>query len=110
VTPVDRELAVDGIDELLYLMFAGDWTGDEQPSLTGTVAVATPERSWTIRMVDDRVDVDDGESADVAATVAAEPAPVLLWMYGRASDDVVTVSGDPAIATRLRKRLAVATQ
>lgn len=110
ITPVDRELAVDGIDELLYLMFAGDWTGDEQPDLTGTVAVATPERTWTIRMVEDRVDVDDADSGDVAATVVAEPAPLLLWLYGRAPDDVVTVSGDTAHATRLRERLAVATQ
>jgi hypothetical protein len=61
-------------------------------------------------MVDDRVDVDDAGRRDVVATVTGEPAPVLLWMYGRAPDDVVTVSGDPAIATRLRKRLAVATQ
>jgi uncharacterized protein (TIGR03083 family) len=109
-TPVDRELAVDGIDELLFLMFAGDWTGDEQPDLTGTVAVATPEKTWTIRMVEDRVDVNDADSANVAATVAAEPSPLLLWLYGRAPDDVVTVTGDTAHATRLRKRLAIATQ
>jgi uncharacterized protein (TIGR03083 family) len=110
VTPVDRELAVDGIDELLYLMVAGDWTGDEQPDLVGTAAVATPERTWTIRMVEDRVDVDEGDGADASATVMAEPAPLLLWLYGRAPDDVVTVSGDPAQASRLRARLAVATQ
>jgi uncharacterized protein (TIGR03083 family) len=109
VTPVDQELAVDGIEELLYLMFDGDWTGDEQPELTGTVAVTTPEKTWTIRMVEDRVDVGHEDHADVAATVAGEPAPVLLWMYGRAPDDVVTVSGKPTIATRLRQRLAVAT-
>ena len=108
--PVDRELAVDGIDELLYLMLAGDWTGEEQPDLTGTVAVATSGRSWTIRMTEDRVDVNDADSGDVAATVAAEPSALLLWLYGRAPDDVVTVSGDTLPATRLRKRLAVATQ
>lgn len=105
-TPVDRELAVDGIDELLLLMLAGDWTGDEQPDLTGTVAVVTPDRRWTVRMAEDRVDVDESEAAD--ATVSAEPSPMLLWLYGRAGDDVVTVSGDGA--SRLRRRIALATQ
>jgi uncharacterized protein (TIGR03083 family) len=107
---VDRELAVDGIDELLYLMFADDWTGYEQPDLTGTVAVATPERRWVIRMVEDRVDVDETAGTQVAATVHGEPASLLLWLYGRAPDGVVTVSGDVTYARRLRERLAIATQ
>jgi uncharacterized protein (TIGR03083 family) len=110
-TPIDGELAVDGIDELLHLMLAGDWTGDEQPELTGHVAVATPERRWAIRMVEDRVDVAEGGDGDVAATVAAaEPSALLLWLYGRAPLEAVTVSGDPGQATRLRKRIEVATQ
>ena len=28
VTPVDRELALDGIDEVLLMMLAGDWSDD----------------------------------------------------------------------------------
>ena len=91
-------------------MFAGDWTGDEEPDLTGTVALATPERGWTIRMVEDRVDVDDIDDGASAARVAGEPGPLLLWLYGRAPEDVVTVSGDAATARRLRERLAIATQ
>jgi uncharacterized protein (TIGR03083 family) len=109
VTPIDAELAVDGIDELLYLMVAGDWTGDEQPDLTGTVAVATAGRTWTIRMVEDRVDVDADQAA-AATTIVSEPAALLLWLYGRAGDDVIAISGDPAGARRLRERLALATQ
>ena len=110
ITPIDAELAVDGIDELLHLMFAGDWTGDEEPDLTGTVAVTSSGRTWTIRMLEDRVDVEDGVAGEVAATVAAEPSELLLWLYGRAPDRAVTVSGDAAQAGRLRKRLAIATQ
>jgi uncharacterized protein (TIGR03083 family) len=109
LTPVEAELAVDGIEELLCLMFDGDWTGDEQPDLTGTVAVTTLEKTWTIRMVEDRVDVGRDDGADVAARVTAEPPDLLLWLYGRAPDDVVTLTGSPAIATRLRQRLALAT-
>jgi uncharacterized protein (TIGR03083 family) len=110
-TPVARDLAIDGIDELLYLMFAGDWKGDEQPDLTGKATVATSGRTWTIRMMEDRVNVDDdAESGDGPVTVVAEPSALLLWLYGRAPDHVVTVSGDTGVATRLRKRLAIATQ
>ena len=38
--PVDAALALDGIDEVLELMLAGDWASDPQPDLTGTVDVA----------------------------------------------------------------------
>jgi uncharacterized protein (TIGR03083 family) len=109
-TPLDQELAVDGIDELLHLMLAGDWTGDEEPDLTGTVAVATTGRTWTIRMLADSVSVEGVEDPAVVATLLADPSPLLLWLYGRAPDEAVTVSGDVEQAMRLRKRLAIATQ
>ena len=109
-SPVADDLAVDGMDELLHLMLAGDWTGDEAPELTGTVAVRTPDRAWTVAMTADRVDVGDGASPLAQATVSADPSPLLLWSYGRESDDVVRITGDPAAAARLRGRLALATQ
>ena len=107
-TPIDPELAVDGIDELLELMLAGDWTGDEAPDLTGVVAVATTGRAWTITMTADQVSLE--ESGDPVATVSGEASPLLLWLYGRAADDVVDLTGDPAGAVILRARLALATQ
>lgn len=109
-SPVDDELAVDGIDEVLDLMLAGDWTGDEEPTLTGTAVITTANRSWTVTMASDRVDVTDGAAGDAEATVTAAPSPLLLWIYGRQPDDVVRVTGDPAAAARLRARLALATQ
>jgi uncharacterized protein (TIGR03083 family) len=109
-TSIDRELAVDGIDELLSMMIEGDWTGDEQPDLTGTLSVAAPERNWKVRMLVDRIDVDVADIGDADTTVSAEPEPLLLWLYGRAPDDVVSVSGDTAGAQRLRNRIAIATQ
>ena len=109
-TPVDAELAVDGIDEVLDLMLAGDWTGDEEPELTGTTVLSTADRQWTVSMQPDRVDVAPGTSSAAEATVTADPSPLLLWTYGRVGDDAVRVTGDPAAAARLRARLALATQ
>lgn len=109
-TPVDAELAVDGIDELLDLMLAGDWTGDEEPTLTGTTVAATAHRAWTIAMLSERVDVTEGASPEAEATVSADPSALLLWMYGRQPDDAVRITGEAAAAAGLRARLELATQ
>ncbi|MBA3652969.1 MAG: maleylpyruvate isomerase family mycothiol-dependent enzyme [Actinobacteria bacterium] len=108
-TPVDAQLAVDGIDEVLLLMFHGDWTVDPQPGLTGTVNVVTSGSIWRVAMTRDEVTVVAGGGA-ADATITAEPSPLLLWLWGRAGDEAVDVSGSHEAAARLRQRLALATQ
>ena len=108
-TPLDPELAVDGIDELLVVMLAGDWTTLPQPDLTGTVAVATGDDAWAIVMSRDEVSVDRG-GAPAEAVVSGEPSSLLLWLWGRAPDAAVSIDGDRDVAHRFRKRLALATQ
>lgn len=111
MTPIDTELAVDGIDEVLDLMLAGDWSDEPQAALTGRVCAATDGRTWTIAMSADRVDVDHkGSTEPVHATVTAAPSDLLLWMYGRAGNDTIHVEGEASAADRLRQRLALATQ
>jgi uncharacterized protein (TIGR03083 family) len=107
VTPVDAELATDGVDEVLTMMLAGDWSTEPHPEWTGTVAVATGGRSWRVVMTAEEVTVEDG-GAETAVTGA--PSDVLLWLWGRLPDDVVTVTGDAEVAARFRQRLARATQ
>lgn len=110
VTPIDVELAVDGIDEVLDLMLGGDWGDDPQAALTGRVSVATEGKTWTIAMSADRVDIERRASLEpVDATVTAEPSALLLWMYGRAGNHQVHVEGAADAAGRLRQRLALAT-
>jgi len=46
-------LAVDGIDEVLHLMLAGDWSDDPQPGSTGNVLVASPSGKVCGRYADD---------------------------------------------------------
>ncbi len=86
VTPIDAELAVDGVEEVLVMMLAGDWS-------------VSP----------DRVSVGDA-SGDAEAQVTGEPSDLLLWLWGRAPESVLRVTGDRAVARRLRERLALATQ
>lgn len=106
VTPVDAELAVDGVDEVLVMMLAGDWSTDAQPDLTGSARVTTGGRSWRVVMAPEQVDVTE-DGGDAEATVSGEPSDVLLWLWGRAGDDAVRIEGD---ASRFRARLALATQ
>ena len=108
-TTVDSELALDGIDEVLLMMLAGDWSTDPQPELTATVEVTIDSRLWRVAMAPAEVTVDTGGGA-ADATVTGEPSPVLLWLWGRGRDSTVQISGDREAAARLRTRLALATQ
>ena len=51
-----------------------------------------------------------GASLTFTATVSGEPEAVLLWLWGRRPDDVITLDGDPALLTAYRDRLRIATQ
>jgi uncharacterized protein (TIGR03083 family) len=109
VTPVDAELAVDGVDEVLVQVLPGAWHDEPMPGLTGTLVVATGGRSWLVAMKPGAVDVTEG-GGDADATVTGEPSDVLLWLWGRAPDSVVTTTGDEGAVRRLRERLARTTQ
>jgi len=117
-TPVDPELAVDGIDEVLDLFLAEDWASldpkewdgvDPQAGAGGTVAVRAGGRVWRSTLGSDEIPLDRGDGpAD--ATVAGPPEAVLLWLWGRRPDDSVALDGDGALLTAYRDRLRIATQ
>ena len=109
VTPIEAELAVDGIGEVLVMMLAGDWSDEPQPGSSGTVVVVTANHAWRIVMSPDQITVGDVTS-DAQAAVTGEPSNLLLWLWGRAPDSAVQLDGDPAATRRLRDRLSLATQ
>lgn len=109
VTPVDTELAIDGVEEVLVMMLAGDWSDEIQSGSTGTIVVAAAGGAWRVAMSPDRVTVGDA-TGDAEARVTGEPSDLLLWLWGRGSDSSLQVTGDRAVARRLRERLALATQ
>jgi len=107
-TPVDGQLALDGIDELLTIMLAGDWSEAPDASTGQRVAVETGGRRWVITLQPSAVTITGGaDEAD--ATIEGDPSDVLLWLWGRAADDSVTRTSDE-LAALLRARLTLATQ
>lgn len=119
MTPVDPELAADGVDEVLVCMLAGgvgEVPDDEVGGRSLDLAVRGPHAAtWRVRCGRDEVtvvrhDTDPG-IADVAdAVVTGDPEDVLLWCWGRGPLDRLEVEGDPVVVAALRRRLALATR
>ncbi len=110
-TPVDADLALDGIDELLVLMLAGDeWAqhGTAEP-VDETVRVTSAGRSWTVVLDARAVTVDRSADGDVAVEVTGRPSDLYLWLWGRAGAATLGITGDDATAAAFRRRLAEAT-
>ena len=121
VTPIPGDLAIDGIDEVLNRMLAYGsvaWpeefaemkvahlaTGDAKD----TIALATRGTTWTVRPSPSRVTVADGSPDHPRALIEAAPGPLLSWLWGRAPQSAVQVTGDPAWATYLRDMIAAVT-
>lgn len=111
ITPIDTELATDGIDEVLTIMLAGDWSDEPvDDAAGGSVRVDAGGRTWRIGLDRTEVTCDAGAGHSAGATVAGEPSDMLLWLWGRAPIDRLTVGGDRDTVTALRHRLAMATQ
>ena len=112
VTPIETELALDGIDEVLFPNLGGPWweEGDTEHPLDATVRITAEGRSWTIRADATSVEVSQGAEGDAAAEIFGDPAPIFLWLWGRVPDDAIEAAGDEAVVREVRARVAEATQ
>ena len=115
------DLAVDGVDEVLKRFLewgAAEWPeeyatveGGHLAGADGTAAVVVTAgpASWTVRPAPTAVSVEDGGGEAPRAVVSATPDDMLRWLWGRADDSVITVTGDPEWAAYLRRLLAAVT-
>ena len=122
VTPVPADLAVDGVDEVLTRMLAygsvawpeefAEMQGEHLAAESGqdTITVAAGGLAWTVRPSPRQVVVEDGASDHPRVVVEGEPDSMLRWLWGRAGDDAVWVTGDPAWAGYLRRMLVSVTR
>jgi uncharacterized protein (TIGR03083 family) len=109
-TPIDAELATDGVDEILKIMLEGDWSDDADEAMTGQrVAVSTGGRAWQVVLDREAVSVSEG-GGEGDARVTGDASNVLLWLWGRVGDDQVERSGDAETLRLMRTRLTMATQ
>jgi uncharacterized protein (TIGR03083 family) len=113
---VPDDLALDGVDEVLT-RFLGYFSPDPagwylaEADGTSAIVVSSGGSGWTVRPSQSaEVTVSAGADDSPRATVSAAPDPMLRWLWGRAGNDVITVTGDPAWAGYLRRLIAATTQ
>ena len=102
--PLQAVLAEDGIDELLAVVVPR-WAHTEP--LVGAVATVGVTsrgtgRRWTVRIDRGAVDVDHGHAGRADAAVEGDALSLLLHLWGRPAD--VLVTGDPTAEALLRGR------
>lgn len=121
---VDEKFAVDGIEEILveFMAEAPDW--GELTEGDSTLALVSPERSWTLRTAtwsgrspntgnvhEDEpsvVVIDRAENPD--ATISGTAAELDLWLWGRGELSENAVRGDVSLAGFVRAIAVEATQ
>jgi len=115
--PVPDDLAVDGIDEFLYRFLAYgteawlEWARDVLEGTDGgPVRLSTTGEAWLVRPTPEGVQVSPAGAESGLATVSGTPTDLLCWLWGRAGDDRVAISGDAARVAQLRKILTFVAQ
>ncbi len=125
VTPVDPDLAADGIDEILTVMMTGYPEWADFRALDHTVRVETTDtgHSWTLQSgffsgtspntgttYGDEPTYVLTEDATPDTVVAGEAEDIFLFLWGRRPDDGLAVAGDAADLEKLRTVAADSTQ
>jgi uncharacterized protein (TIGR03083 family) len=106
LTPVDDQLAVDGIDEALDPFLCWDWEDETAPGATGvSVRVESAEHAWVVTLDPQQAVLDRSGRTPASATIGGDPNAVLLWLWGRRGPRP-TSSGHEAALRELRERLS----
>ncbi len=113
--PIDADLALDGIDEVLFVVIIGDWADDpEPPDRDFHLNVRSGGETFHVTVSPAEVTATRSPSGDeepaADATISGEPSAVLLWLWNRADGGEVEVEGDDEAVAQFRRRLAIATE
>jgi uncharacterized protein (TIGR03083 family) len=109
-TPVDADIAADGIDEVLNSFIAGDWSDLPLPGPTRVVAVRADDQVWSVTLHPESVVIGRTAPVDPDFSLTGSPNAVLLSLWHRVKDaDGPTTAGDRAALDTLNERLRVVT-
>jgi uncharacterized protein (TIGR03083 family) len=124
-TPIDADLAVDGVDEILRVQIDGfpAWGTFTEDGVTATITETNNGRSWGLvfgRFTGTSPNTHTDYDLDALTVVDAavlEPkmhlrgsaADLDLWLWGRATADALQVHGDDSLVARLRTLAAEST-
>ena len=115
-TPLDPELATDGVDEVVRVMYGGIPTWMTFAATAGPVAVRANDTdgAWDLAVgtisgtdpdsdnhYEDEPAVDVVEGKEPVAEVSADAGTLDAWFWGRAGTDAVTLSGDSSAVDAL---------
>lgn len=122
--PMDPELASDGIDEALRIMYGGcpPWGRiDPEPGVTLRIRTSDTGRSWHVtlgtfsgtdpegRTYNGEADIvvaDDDSGDDVAATVEGAAADLDCWLWGRPTIGALHRTGEELVHERFQEILS----
>ncbi|WP_051393152.1 maleylpyruvate isomerase family mycothiol-dependent enzyme [Glycomyces arizonensis] len=105
---VDAAFGLDAVDEMLVIMLAWgsrayrQWVAENLKVHDGlVVAVDAGERSWTVRVTLEGIDLAEGIADDAQAVVSGTPGEIAMWLWRRLPVDAVAVRGDRVKAEAL---------
>lgn len=105
LTPVETDLAIDGIDEVLTVMLGRG--GPEDSATSCTVDIESGTKVWSVTLNPAAAAVSWESSPAPAGRIAGDPSDVLLYLWGRAP--LPPDSTGATAAAELRSRLATST-
>lgn len=114
VTPIDADLALDGIDEALTAWFGYRLNAlGIRPARVCSVQVRAGDRRWLVTTgpIHGAVTrLDAAEQSTEDGSIDADPHTVFLWLWGRMPDRVVRPTGDLDAIAQLWGLLRLATR
>lgn len=115
--PIDADLAVDGLDEVLgpvMAAYASESSCEFHPD--GRIVGLETSVRRAVRRLHLGTGVDGpgwtygaGENGEPTTLIAGRACDLYLWAWGRAGDEVLTVTGDAALPGIVRSVVAEAT-
>ena len=123
VSPIDEDLAADGVDELISVMLTDIPQWGSLEGKGNFLSLSVPGRLWgleearfsgtsplTGNSYSDLLAFGVAEPSENDTSVSGEAVPMDLWLWGRGPIEDLTVDGDPALVDLLRQAAKEETQ